>query len=126
MVKLVNTATLKVADFGLEGPTPSIPITLLSILRLRSIRVGNCLIWTGAITKSTGYGKIKYNKKCWDVHRLLGTYLFGELTTKDMICHKNECTNRACIEPSHLYKGDRSTNMMDAFMKGTFNNFGRA
>lgn len=81
-----------------------------------------CLIWIGAITKSTGYGKIKWKYKSYDVHRLIGLYLFECIyENKIEICHINECSSRACIRPIHLYKGNRSSNMIDSINKLTHN-----
>ena len=99
-----------------------LPDDLIKKLIKHSEVIGECLIWTGAITKSTGYGKIKYKYKAYDVHRLIGLLAFDcVFETKVDICHINECTSRACIRLSHLYKGTRSSNVIDSVLKGTHN-----
>lgn len=100
-----------------------LPHTLLRKV-LQNIKIiGECYIWTGAVTQSNGYGKIKYEGKCWDIHRLIGKYLFRNLQRRNDICHINECNSRACIRPKHLYKGTRASNMQDAIKKGTFRGY---
>ena len=80
-----------------------------------------CLIWTGAITKTTGYGKIKHKYKTYDVHRLVGLIAFNAIYEQDIeICHSLECNSRACFRLKHLYKGNKSSNMKDSIIKGTF------
>jgi len=67
------------------------------------------------------YQVVKYNGKVWDIHRLVGSFLFGVLDSKELVCHKNECNSRKCFRPAHLYKGTYISNTRDALIKGTHN-----
>jgi hypothetical protein len=94
-----------------------LPDHLIEKLIFRGRLFADCFIWIGA---GTTYGKIKYEGKAWDVHRLVGHFLFGPLKRKDDICHINNCHSTLCFRATHLYKGTRSSNMKDAVEKGTF------
>lgn len=102
-----------------------LPDQLLNTILKRIVISGECVLWTGAITKSTGYGKIKWMYKAYDVHRLIANYVFGLLERKDEVCHTLDCNYRHCIRLKHLYKGTRSSNMLDSVKKGTHNSHER-
>jgi len=78
-----------------------------------------CMEWQGAITSTTGYGKVKLGDRRIDTHRASWILTNGEIPDGLFICHK--CDNRPCINPAHLFLGTRSDNMRDAYDKGRLN-----
>ena len=77
--------------------------------------VEDCWNWIGAFRGD--YGAIKLNKKVLSAHR--SSFMIANptitLNDKDYICHK--CDNPKCVNPNHLFLGDHSLNMKDAFKK---------
>src|SRR4051812_41368477 len=86
---------------------------LYARLLARSVRVGECLLWTGGRLPG-GYGSISVNGKTMTTHaammRAVGRDVGGN--TVDHRCHTNAviigtcrggvCVHRRCIEPEHL------------------------
>lgn len=81
--------------------------------------LNECWEWQAA-SCNNGYGRFKINGKLYGAHRvsfcLNNNYGIDELDSNDFICHK--CDNPSCINPNHLFLGDRSDNMKDAWEKG--------
>ena len=77
-------------------------------LSLRTVREGDCIIWTG--TKSeTGYGKIYFNGTGNNyVHRYVWARENGPIPAGMEIDHT--CWNRACVNPDHLRLTTRKQN----------------
>lgn len=79
-----------------------------------------CWLWTGGITKSTGYGKFYADGKTWGAHRFawMLTWPYPLLPTH-FVCHN--CPggdNRTCVRPSHLFIDVQAGNIRDAAAKG--------
>lgn len=79
-----------------------------------------CWPWTGTLI-ADGYGRFKLDGRFHLAHRLaLGLSLGRELLWTDAIreeaCH--HCDNPPCVNPAHLYVGDRMTNRRDAVNRG--------
>lgn len=76
---------------------------------------GECWEWTRAKNQD-GYGTITYAGKTWLVHRWSFQLATGIDTGGSQVLHR--CDNPPCINPDHLWLGDRSANMADCFAKG--------
>lgn len=72
-----------------------------------------CRIWTGCI--SNGYGVIRAGGRLWDAHRA-SIALEGHEVDGKCVLHK--CDTPSCINPSHLFLGNRTENAADRDRKG--------
>lgn len=77
--------------------------------------VSGCRLWTGCIG-TRGYGKLKYNGKPTDTHRLAWIAEHGSIPAGLCICHK--CDVPACININHLFLGTNQDNDDDKVAKG--------
>lgn len=80
-----------------------------------------CWLWTGAV-ESTGYGRITDYWTKYSAHRMAYELTYGPITNGLHVCHK--CDNRLCVNPKHLWLGDRVANMQDASRKGRMSRTG--
>ncbi|MFF4479470.1 HNH endonuclease signature motif containing protein [Streptomyces sp. NPDC001520] len=74
---------------------------------------GGCVIWTGSLLKSGGYGQINVNGGSRRVHRVAYELMVGPIPdgkVLDHVCHNRDvtcaggdgCLHRRCINPHHL------------------------
>lgn len=80
---------------------------------------GGCIFWTGSYSKD-GYGVF------WI--RELRMYRFAHVISLEMklgrklesgMLSLHDCSQRACVNPIHLYEGSASQNNVDAWRAGT-------
>jgi hypothetical protein len=75
-----------------------------------------CWLWTGA-KHYPGYGVILRKKgKYIDAHRFSYELHNGEIPAGKWVLHR--CDNPACVNPEHLFIGNNSDNIKDAYEKG--------
>jgi len=78
-----------------------------------------CWEWTSAI-RGNGYGAffthlIDEGRKCHGAHRYSWQIVNGQIPNGLWVLHK--CDNRICVNPEHLFLGDRTDNMRDCATK---------
>lgn len=88
--------------------------TIESLMR-RTVRVGECLEYTGHICKA-GYGLVWHDGKNRLAHRVSFELHNMPIMGQQDVMHS--CDNRKCINPSHLSLGSRLDNMRDMISKG--------
>lgn len=90
--------------------------TILTILQRAPLNLETgCWEWTGTQDKD-GYGKVKYNGKYWSVHRLMYSFICGNIPDVMFVCHK--CDRPCCVNPNHLFLGTPKDNYDDMVAKG--------
>lgn len=88
----------------------------LKMLLSTTERDEGCLFWDGA-AEGNGYGRVTYQGKHYAAHRLMYMLVHDTaLLPSEFVCHS--CDNPPCINPDHLWLGDNSSNMKDAWGKG--------
>src|ERR1039457_7622244 len=88
---------------------------LIDYLYTHRIIEGSCWLWTE--NTHQGYGMVKWCQMRFGVHRLsLFAHRdnFDIFDTNILALHKNECHNRLCFNPDHLYTGSYADNRRDA------------
>jgi hypothetical protein len=80
--------------------------TVVERLMLKSVWVGECLEWQGAL--ADGYGSMMVNRKQQGVHRLAWVQVHGPIPEGMLIDHT--CHNRKCINVNHLRLATRKQN----------------
>lgn len=70
---------------------------------------GSCWIWRESF--KNGYGQLTWKRKNTYAHRMSYEVFNRKLDVGELVCHK--CNNRQCINPEHLYAGDKKTNAKD-------------
>lgn len=85
------------------------------LARIEADPNGGCWLWGGAISGG-GYGTIRVAGVEKTTHRDSYRRFVGPIPEGALICHK--CDVRACVNPQHLYAGNRKTNGEDMARRG--------
>lgn len=80
-----------------------------------------CWEWQGS-TDSGGYGRIHVDGSDEGAHRVSMLLEHGEEAGDNWVLH--HCDNKPCVNPNHLYLGDRSDNLRDMHERGQKNHDG--
>ena len=86
-------------------------------LQYQSMRVGDHLIWCGALTRK-GYGSLWFDGEWMEAHRLAWLVEYGPIPPLPIQVN-HTCHTPPCVEPEHLYLGDQGDNMDDMRRAGT-------
>ena len=90
------------------------PHTIETLLA-RTVSVGECRLWTGALCK--GYGSVWFDGRSQLVHRVIYELTRGvKLDSSQLVCHS--CDTTRCCRPEHLWIGTHADNLHDAYAKG--------
>ncbi len=82
--------------------------------RTRSMPSG-CVEWIGP-RDDNGYGRFTYKRNQQLAHRAAWRLFCGELPAHLCVLHR--CDNPPCVNPAHLFLGDRGDNARDMVAKG--------
>lgn len=74
-----------------------------------------CWEWQGACS-GFGHGRFKLHGVLVSPHRIAYEMAYGPLLNGQWVLHR--CDNPRCVNPFHLFEGDRSANMQDCAAKG--------
>ena len=87
-----------------------------------------CWEWQSSI-RGNGYGAFfthlkPEGRKCHGAHRYSWELANGAIPEGLWVLHK--CDNRICVNPDHLFLGDRTDNMRDCAAKGRVSTIGKS
>lgn len=92
------------------------PFVIARVLRKVKITERGCWEWQGG-KNHQGYGQLSFQCRKHMVHRLMYELHAGIKLPADLqACHR--CDNPPCVNPDHIFVGDRKTNMSDCLEKG--------
>lgn len=73
---------------------------LLVRILSRCFELNDCWIYTGAVSRTSMYGRTTYHGSCLLTHRVTYTHFVGPIPTGMQIDHL--CSNTPCCNPRHL------------------------
>jgi len=76
-----------------------------------------CWVWIGTKVRN-GYGEVWIGKKRTKAHRFSYSLYHPEFNLDSPLCILHSCDVRLCVNPSHLFVGDRNDNNKDKVLKG--------
>lgn len=77
--------------------------------------MSGCWLWLGALD-GHGYGHVWMRGQIMKAHRASWILNKGDIPPQQWVLHR--CDNPACVNPAHLFLGDRTANMRDMAAKG--------
>lgn len=80
------------------------------------IRVDERGCWIWQHCKSLGYGVLYDGHRMARAHRVTYELFVGRIPKGALVCH--HCDVKSCVNPKHLYAGDKRSNMLDALARG--------
>ena len=90
-------------------------------------KTDSCWVWTGVKTRG-GYGYLHKSsgteQQSRRAHRISWELHNGQIPDGLWVLHK--CDNPPCVNPDHLFLGDRKANMDDCAAKGRICNIGKS
>ena len=75
-----------------------------------------CWPWLGARLKKMGYGQTHWRGRTVYAHRMVYELTYGKIPDGLNVLHK--CDNPSCCNPSHLFLGTNTDNVVDKMVKG--------
>ena len=94
---------------------PNVYSAFLQKVDAKGFNPTECWVWLGA-TKGNGYGNVRVSQKNMSAHRRAHELFIGPVPDGIDVCHT--CDNRGCVNPDHLFLGNRHANMQDMKSKG--------
>lgn len=95
------------------APTPRTAVKARLLSSISKAESG-CWDWNKS-KNAAGYGTISVKNKITVAHRASYAAFIGEIPAGKYVCHS--CDNPSCINPSHLFIGSPSDNLMDCYSK---------
>lgn len=86
------------------------------LLRCRVIHPNGCWLWNGSLN-GNGYGQVMIDYISYGVHRL-SLHVFKDFDLNSPLNALHTCDNPVCFNPDHLYAGNQSNNLTDAYKRG--------
>lgn len=83
------------------------------LLSLRFINEKGCWLWLGSMN-GNGYGQVMIDYISYGVHRL-SLHLFKNFDLSSPLNALHTCDRSDCFNPDHLYEGNQSNNLKDAY-----------
>ena len=90
-------------------------LTRESLMQHVRVARSGCWIWRRG-RMGEGYGILKFHGVVSYAHRVVFELFHCPIPKGRLICHT--CGTRPCVRPDHIYAGNHSTNMRDAYAHG--------
>jgi hypothetical protein len=78
-------------------------------------RSNGCWLWTGCLNDS-GYGIFRFEGRNYRATHI-SLWIYNRPVPQGL-CALHKCDNPACVNPDHLYIGDKGQNIQDSYNRG--------